>query len=121
MNNDAAKNYILIVVTLASFLVPLMTSSINIALPSIGDDLEMDAVLLSWVATAYLIAAAVFLIPFGRIADIYGRKKVFVYGLTLFTLSSLLCALSNSGLMLISMRVLQGLGGAMMYGTGLQF
>jgi EmrB/QacA subfamily drug resistance transporter len=119
MNNDTTKSYVLIIVTLASFLVPFMVSSITIALPSIGKELAMDAVLLSWIPTAYHMAAAVFLVPFGKIADIYGRKKVFVYGLALFTLSSLLCALSNSGLMLITMRVLQGFGGAMMIGTGL--
>jgi EmrB/QacA subfamily drug resistance transporter len=118
MENDAIKNYALIIVTLVSFLNALMTSSINIALPSIGDNLGMDAVLLGWVATSNLIASAVFLVPFGRIADIYGRKKVFVYGLGLFTISSLLCALSNSGLMLISMRFLQGLGAAMILSTG---
>jgi EmrB/QacA subfamily drug resistance transporter len=117
-NNDAIKNYILIIITLASFLEPFMVSSINVALPSIGEDLKMDAVLLSWVATAYLIAIPIFLVPFGRIADIYGRKKVFVSGLALFSLSSLLCALSNSGMMLIAMRVLQGIGGAMTFGTG---
>jgi EmrB/QacA subfamily drug resistance transporter len=119
MNNDTTKGYILVVIGLASFLTPFMTSSVNIALPSIGENLGMDAVLLGWVATAYLIATAVFLVPFGRVADIYGRKKVFVCGLALFTVSSLLCALSNSGLMLISMRILQGIGGAMTFGTGM--
>jgi EmrB/QacA subfamily drug resistance transporter len=118
MNNDAMKKYALIAATLGAFLTPFMGSSINIALPSIGKDFEMDAVLLSWVATAYLIAAAMFLVPFGRIADIYGRKKVFTGGILLYTLSSLLSAFSTSALMLISFRVLQGFGAAMIFGTG---
>jgi EmrB/QacA subfamily drug resistance transporter len=118
VDNNTTKSYVLIIVALAQFLAAFIVSSVNIALPSIGNDLNMDAVLLGWVATAYLIATAVFLVPFGRIADIYGRKKVFVCGLALFTVSSVLCALSNSGLMLISMRVLQGIGGAMTFGIG---
>ena len=118
MNNDATKKYVLIIVTLVSLLNPLTVSSVNVALPAIGKDFRMDAILLSWVATSSLMASAVFVVPFGRVADIYGRKKVFAYGLALSTLSSLLCALSNSGQMLISMRVLQGLGGAMMACTG---
>jgi MFS family permease len=95
-----------------------MGSSINIALPSIGKDFEMDAVLLSWGAIAYLIAAAMFLVPFERIADIYGRKKVFTGGILLYTLSPLLSAFSTSALMLISFRVFQGFGAAMILGTG---
>lgn len=118
MSNDASKGYVLIAATLGAFITPFMGSSINIALPSIGKELEMDAVLLGWVATSYLIAAAMFLVPFGRIADIYGRKRIFTYGILLFTSSSLLCALSTSATMLISFRVLQGIGGAMIFGTG---
>ena len=117
MNNDTSKRVVLIAVTLGAFLTPFMGSSVNIALPSIGKDFEMDAVLLGWVATAYLITGAMFLVPFGRIADIYGRKKVFTYGIVLYTIASLLSALSTSAIMLISFRVLQGIGGAMIFGT----
>jgi len=67
--NGVSKGTALLVATLASFLMPFMGSSINIALPSIGTDFSMNAVLLSWVATAYLLAAAVFLVPFGRLGD----------------------------------------------------
>ena len=95
-----------------------MGSSINIALPTIGREFAMDAIVLGWVATAYLLAAAMFLVPFGRIADIYGRKRVFVSGITLYTLASLLSAGAPSALALIVLRVLQGMGGAMIFGTG---
>ena len=116
--NNASKTVVLVAATLAAFLTPFMGSSINIALPKIGREFEMDAVLLGWVATAYLIAAAMFLVPFGRIADIYGRKKIFTLGILLFSIASLLSGLSASAYMLIAFRVLQGIGGAMIFGTG---
>jgi EmrB/QacA subfamily drug resistance transporter len=94
-------------------------SSINVALPTIGRELQMDAMLLSWVAMAYVLSGAIFLLPFGKIADIYGRKKVFTYGIALFTVSSILMGVSISGKMLIFFRVFQGIGGAMTFGTGM--
>jgi len=119
MNDVATKRAALFVASLASFVTPFMGSSINIALPSIGQEFAMNAVLLSWVATSYLLAAAMFLVPFGRIADIYGRKRIFTYGMLLYTLASLLCATSTSATLLISFRILQGIGGAMIFGTGI--
>jgi EmrB/QacA subfamily drug resistance transporter len=107
----------LIAATLAAFLTPFMSSATNVALPSLGHELAMNAVLLSWVQTSYLLAAAVFLVPFGRISDIYGRKKVFLYGTGLFTFASLLTGLAPSALVLILGRVLQGIGSAMIFGT----
>jgi EmrB/QacA subfamily drug resistance transporter len=118
MTNDATKRTTLLAATLASFLTPFMGSSTNVALPSIGREFSMDAVLLSWVPTSYLLAAAMFLVPFGRIADIHGRKRVFLYGTALFTIASLLTALSLSAPMLISARILQGIGSSMIFGTG---
>ena len=118
-DSKVSKKAVLFIATMASFLTPFMGSSINIALPSIGKEFAMDAVSLGWVATSYLLAAAVFLVPFGRIADIYGRKRIFTYGILIYTASSLLLATSTSGAMLISFRILQGIGGAMLFGTGL--
>jgi EmrB/QacA subfamily drug resistance transporter len=117
-DSNMSKKVVLLVATMASFLTPFMGSCVNIALPSIGKEFAMNAVLLSWVATSYLLAAAVFLVPFGRIADIYGRKRVFTYGMWIFTFSSLLSAISTSAIVLISFRVLQGIGSAMIFGTG---
>ncbi|MBC7095793.1 MFS transporter [Thermococcus sp.] len=111
------KRVVLLIVTLASFLTPFMSSSMNIALPSIGKEFSMNVVLLNWVATSYLLAAAIFLVPFGKIADIKGRKKVFSYGILIYALSSFLCAISTSSVMLISFRILQGIGSAMIFGT----
>ncbi len=108
----------MLLVTISFFLTPFMGSAVNIALPSIGQEFGMDAVLLAWITMSYLLAGTVFLLPFGRIADIHGRKKIFTYGMIIFTASSVLAALSVSGVMLIASRVLQGIGGAMIFGTG---
>ena len=105
--------------TAASFLTPLMASSVNLALPAISREFSMDALSLSWVATSFLLAAAMFLVPFGRLADIYGRKRIFVYGMILFTLFSFLCGFALSGSMLIALRALQGLGAAMIFATSM--
>ncbi len=106
-----------IVAGLASFLAPFMGASVNIALPSIGREFQADAVVLGWVATAYLLAAAVFLVPFGRLADIYGRKKIFLFGIAAYTMASFLCSLAHSARTLIAFRAAQGLGAALIFGT----
>lgn len=120
MNDDniISRRSALLVVTLSAFLTPFMGSAVPIALPAIGKEFAMDAVMLGWIATSYLLAAAIFLVPFGRIADIYGRKRMFVYGITVYTAASLLSAVSNSTVVLIASRVLQGIGGGMIFGTG---
>lgn len=79
----------------------------------------MGAVGMSWVAMAFLLSSAIFLVPFGKLADIKGRKLVFLAGNLIITVTSLLCALSHSGSMLIASRVLQGIGSAMVFGTGM--
>lgn len=117
-NHQASKGVTLLVATLSSFLAPFMSSSTNIVLPSIGKELSMDAVLLSWVATAYLLAAAMSLVPLGKIADLRGRKRIFTYGTAVYTLASLFCAMATSAALLIGFRVLQGIGSAMIFGTG---
>jgi EmrB/QacA subfamily drug resistance transporter len=116
--NNTGKKVILVIATMTSFLTPFMGSSINIALPSIGAEFSMDAVSLSWIVSSYLLSAAVFLVPMGRIADIYGRKRVLTWGIIAFTFFSLLIAISNSVPVLIILRVLQGIGSAMIFGTG---
>jgi len=115
--DNTVKRVALLVTTLGSFLTPFMSSSINIALPSIGKEFSMDAVLVNWVATSFLLAAAMFLVPFGKAADMRGRKKIFIYGVLIYTLASFLCAISMSAPWLICFRVLQGIGGAMIFGT----
>jgi EmrB/QacA subfamily drug resistance transporter len=108
----------LAVATLASFLTPFMSSSLNVALPAIGGEFGMDAVTLSWIPTSYLLAAAMFLVPFGKLADIHGRKRIFSAGVLTYTVASVVCAIAGTDAMLIAGRVLQGIGGAMMMGIG---
>jgi EmrB/QacA subfamily drug resistance transporter len=113
------KRTALLVALLASFLTPFLGSSIGVALPTIGIEFSMSAILLSWVSTAYLLAAAMFLVPFGRVADIHGRKRLLAYGISIMAISSLLCALSNSGIAIIVFRIFQGIGSAMIWGTSM--
>jgi len=120
MNNSASiKKSVLIIATIGSFITPFMGSSINVALPEIERTFQIDAVLLSWIATAYLLAAGVSLVPFGRIGDIYGRKKILAWGFAVFSFSSLLLALSISASMLILFRILQGIGSGMIFATSM--
>jgi EmrB/QacA subfamily drug resistance transporter len=96
-----------------------MASSVNIALPAIQKEFSTGAVTLSWVGTAYLLAIAVFLLPWGKLSDIYGRKKIFNLGNILFALASLSITFVNSIDLLIILRILQGAGTAMGATTGM--
>ena len=114
----ADRTLVLIVVTLAAFLTPFDVSAVNIALPSIAGEFAMDAVTLAWVATAYLLTLAIFLVPFGKFSDIYGRKRVFAYGALLFSVASFLISLSFSSTSVIAFRAFQGFAASMITGTG---
>ena len=116
-DEEVEKRSVLLVTTLASFLMPFMGSSINVALPSIGKEFGMSAVSLGWVATAFLLTGAIFQVPFGRMADIRGRKKVFLLGVLLHAVASLVAGFSISAAMLISSRALQGIASSMAFGT----
>ncbi|MGB9978970.1 MFS transporter [Methanobacterium sp.] len=118
MKDNGLKNIVLITVALGSFLVPFMGTSLNIALPSIGADFALNAILLSWIPTAFILANAALILPFGRLADIHGRKKIFTYGVIIFTFASFLAAISPSGILLLIFVFLQGIGCSMIFGTG---
>ncbi|MHA1707405.1 MAG: MFS transporter, partial [Promethearchaeota archaeon] len=113
------KRIALLVSSLGSFLNPFMGSSINIALPSIGIAFSMDNILLNWVSSIFLLSSAIFLVPFGKIADIHGRKKIFKWGILGYMVSSLICAISISSLMLIIIRFIQGLFISMVTATSI--
>jgi EmrB/QacA subfamily drug resistance transporter len=115
-DSTGAKTALFIAI-LAGFMTPFDLSAVNIALPAIGSQFSMDAVSLSWVSTAYLLASAMFLVPFGRIADIHGRKKVFTVGLAIFTGASLALVFSPSSAWVILLRFVQGTGSALIFGT----
>src|SRR5450759_2982184 len=108
----------LIISMIGAFQVALLNSSVNVALPAIGREFDMHAVALGWVAMAMILTSAVFVVPFGRIADIYGRKRIMICGTALFTLGNLACALSFNTATLLAARALQGLGAALIFGTG---
>ena len=109
----------LLVATIASFSTPFISAAINIALPAIGTEFHTDAILLSWIPTSFLLVAAMFAVPFGRIADIHGMKRIFTYGMIIFTIASLLSAIAPSAIALIIFRILQGVGSAMIFVTSL--
>ncbi len=108
----------LLLVSISSFLIPFMGSSLSLALPLIQNDLNLDILTLGWIPTAFTLANAALVLPFGRLADIHGRKKVFSYGVSIYTIASLLAVFSSTGLMLICFSFLQGVGCSMIFATG---
>lgn len=112
------RRVVVIVVVMTSFLTPFASSSFNIALPSISKEFGLDAITMSWASLAYLLASAMFLVPFGRLADIYGRRRVFLYGTLAFSISAMLLGVYPSSSTIIMLRALQGISSAMIFGTG---
>lgn len=104
-------------VNIASFIATFNSSALNVALPSIGKEMGADAITMGWVVNGFLLASTALLMPLGRLADIAGRKRAFIAGLSIFALSSALSAISNSAWALVASRALQGVGGAMIFAT----
>jgi EmrB/QacA subfamily drug resistance transporter len=119
MQKNTNKNFALFILSLTAFLIPFMGSAINLALPKIGETFSMNAISLTWVSTSYLIVTAIFQVPFARLADLIGRKKMFVIGLILFSSTTFLCGLASNELFLMLFRCLSGLGSAMIFGTNM--
>jgi EmrB/QacA subfamily drug resistance transporter len=124
MNADASeeksfKKSVLLISTFAAFLTPFLTSAVNLALPSIGKDLHANAINLGWVISSFILTSAIFLLPFGRLGDIIGRKKIFTIGIVLFTISTFLIVFSQSIISLIILRIFQGFSSAMIFGTSM--
>jgi EmrB/QacA subfamily drug resistance transporter len=118
-SEKAFKRSVMIVAAFAAFLTPFLGSAVNLALPSIGKDLNASAIGLGWVISSFILSSAIFLLPFGRLADIIGRKKVFSTGILLFTISTFLIIFSWNLTSLIVLRIIQGISGAMIFGTSL--
>src|SRR5213596_3327572 len=113
MTMDGNKRWIaLYVLCLATLMIVLDMTIVNVALPSIKNDLGFSQASLAWVVNAYLIAYAGVLLLAGRLGDLIGRKRIFLIGLIAFTAASMLCGVSVSQPMLIAARFLQGIGGA---------
>src|SRR3954466_6067455 len=102
----------LYVLCLGSLMIVLDATIVNVALPSIREDLGFSETSLAWVVNAYLLTYGGLLLLGGRLGDLYGHRRLFIFGITLFTLSSPSCGLSSSQGMLVAARSIQGVGGA---------
>jgi MFS family permease len=111
--SDAKRWPALYVLCVGMLMIVLDATIVNVALPSIQDDLGFSQSNLAWVVNAYLIAFGGLLLLAGRIGDLIGQRRIFLIGLTIFTAASLLCALAQSQGMLIGARFVQGVGGAL--------
>lgn len=116
---ESSISSVLIVVMITSFLAPFTGNAINLAIPAIAGEFHNTPVMLNFVVTSYILASAAFLLPFGRLGDIVGRRKVFVIGMFFFTIASFLCAIAFSLNSLILFRVFQGIASSMVFGTSM--
>jgi len=117
--DNSIRRSTLMVVTEISFITTFMSSAINLAIPSIGHSFSSSTILLGWIVTVYILTTATFLLPFGRFADIYGRKKILIVGLITFSVFTLLCGLSWSVSSLLVFRALQGLSSSAIFSTNI--
>jgi len=108
-----------VAIALSSFLVPFIGSSLNLALPQIGRDLDMNVFTLSLMVSAYLLPCAMFQMPAARLGDLYGRRKIYLIGVSGFAFFSLMSSLAWSSMSLIVFRALTGVSSAMMFGTAM--
>ncbi|MEA2426693.1 MAG: hypothetical protein QOF37_321, partial [Thermoleophilaceae bacterium] len=115
----ARKWWTLTAVCVATFMLILDVTVVNVALPSIRKDLGASFTDLQWVVDAYALTLAAFVLTSGSLADLLGRRRVFIVGLAVFTAASAMCALSVSPVMLNLSRAVQGVGGAVMFAVSL--
>src|SRR6187551_1996836 len=109
----------LIILCCGDLMIVLDTTIVGVALPSIKDDLGFSDTSLAWVVNAYLLTYGGFLLLGGRLGDLYGHRRLFLIGISVFTVASLACGLSTSQGMLVVSRGVQGLGGAVAYAVSL--
>jgi EmrB/QacA subfamily drug resistance transporter len=114
LDPDTRKWWTLGAVAFGLFMIMLDNTVVNVALPAIQEDLAADLSELQWIVTGYALTFAALLLSGGKLADLFGRRLIFVVGLAIFTLSSLACGLADSGEMLIGARIVQGVGAALM-------
>jgi EmrB/QacA subfamily drug resistance transporter len=118
-SNDRRRWWALLVLCLGVLMIVLDTTIVNVALPSIRTDLGFSETSLVWVVNAYMLTFGGFLLLGGRLGDLYGHRKLFLAGITLFTLASLACGLAQSQVVLVAARAVQGLGGAVVSAVAL--
>ena len=110
---------ILFSIMLSSFLTPFSSSALTLSLPSIGAELSAGPDILAWILSAYLVTSALCLLPMGKAADIYGKRRIYLLGLAGFTATNIIGALASSISALIVMRALQGFFASMLFATGM--
>ena len=106
----ADRGLVLFTASFGGFLVTFLSSGINVALPLIGDEFHVSAVTLSWMSASYILVAASLLLPMGRVADMFGRKRMFIWGMVIFVAFSLGSAFAPSAPVLLALRALHGIG-----------
>src|SRR5687768_18040519 len=120
MSLEGRKRWIaLLVLCFGDLMIVLDVTIVNVALPSIRDDLGFSETSLAWVVNAYLITFGGFLLLGGRLGDLFGHRRLFLIGLAVFTLASLACGLAPSQTFLVAARAVQGLGGAVVSAVAL--
>src|SRR5258705_9982383 len=117
--DDRTRWVALYVLTLGSLMIVLDVTIVNVALPSIREDLGFSETSLAWVVNAYLLTYGGFLLLGGRLGDLFGHRRLFLVGIALFTVASLACGLAHTQWFLISARGIQGLGGAIVSAVSL--
>src|SRR5712692_8377280 len=115
--NDRRRWLALVVVCFGQLMIVLDSTIVNVALPSIQRDLHFSQADLTWVVNAYLITYGSLVLLAGRAGDLVGRKKVFLAGVVVFTVASLLCGLAQDSVLLVAARFLQGAGAALSAGV----
>ena len=113
------QNATLAVALITNFSTPFAITALNIAVPHIGVEFNASTTSLTWVVLSFLLVTAILSIPFGRIADIHGRKKILISGIFIFCITSFLCIFSPNMAVFLLLRVLQGVGGAMIFATNI--
>lgn len=108
---------LLVVVMMTSFLTTFTGSALNLSVPAISEEFHAGAVSIGWIITGYILASAALSVPFGRLADLYGKKKVLVAGQFFFTACAFLCSVAWNIETIIAFRLAQGIGAAMIFAT----
>lgn len=116
--NSTLARFALIIVCMGSIIVPIGMASVNIAIPDLAADLQANAQMVSWLPTLFILSSVIFMLPAGKLADNYGRKRIYTYGLALNAFSSFLCGLGTSIEWVLFWRFIQGASSSMIFGTG---
>jgi EmrB/QacA subfamily drug resistance transporter len=119
LSNTPVTSIALIIVCAGYLIAPLGMAAVNVAIPALALDLQANAMKVGWLPTIYILSNVAFILPFGKLADNYGRKRVFVAGLLLNAVAAGMCAIATNIDWVLFWRFVQGAAGAMIFGTGI--